>query len=198
MDKKVKDVSVTVETTNLLLNNEQKSKTVHFSQVGDQVVNFNLDVAKQLGIAKVKIIAKSGSEKAVYNIELDVRAPNPRITDVVGAVIEPGKTWKNNYKPIGMSGTNKGIIEVSTIPSLKLEERLQYLITYPHGCIEQTTSSVFPQLYLTDLLELNAGEKNKIEENIKAAINKMRSFQIPSGGLVLLAGRTKYCQRLGK
>jgi uncharacterized protein YfaS (alpha-2-macroglobulin family) len=82
-----------------------------------------------------------------------------------------------------MSGTNKGIIEVSTIPSLKLEERLQYLITYPHGCIEQITSSVFPQLYLTNLLELSIGEKNEIEKNIKAAINKMRSFQIASGGL---------------
>ena len=85
MDKKVKNVSVTVETNQFLLNKEQKSKTMHFSQVGDQVVNFNLDVARKLGIAKVKIVAKSGSEKAVYNIQLDVRAPNPRITDVAGA-----------------------------------------------------------------------------------------------------------------
>ncbi len=183
MDKKVKDVTITIETNSLLLNNDQTNKSVHFSQVGDKVVNFNLDVVKQLGIAKVKIIAKSGLEKSVYNIELDVRAPNPRITDVVGAVIEPGETWKNNYKPIGMSGTNKGVVEVSTIPSLKLEERLQYLITYPHGCVEQTTSSVFPQLYLNNLLELSAGEKNEIEENIKTAINRMRSFQIASGGL---------------
>ena len=183
MDKKVKDVTLTVETNSFLLNNGEQSKSVHFSREGDQVVNFNLDVAKKLGVAKVKIIAKSGSEKAVYNIELDVRAPNPRITDVAGAVIEPGETWKNNYKPIGMSGTNKGIVEVSTIPSLKLEERLQYLITYPHGCIEQITSSVFPQLYLNNLLELSVLEKNEIEENIKAAINKMRSFQIASGGL---------------
>ena len=189
MDKKVKDVSVTIEINDFLLNKEQKSKTIHFSQVGDQVVNFNLNVAKKLGIAKVKIIAKSGSKKAVYNIELDVRAPNPRITDVTGAFIEPGETWKNNYTPIGMSGTNKGIVEVSTIPSLKLEERLQYLITYPHGCIEQTTSSVFPQLYLTNLLELNPEEENKIENNVKSAINKMRSFQIASGGLSYWPGK---------
>ena len=183
MDKKVKDVTLTIQTNGLLLNGEQKSKSVHFSQVGDKVVSFNLDVAKKLGVAKVKIIAKSGSEKAVYDIELDVRAPNPRITDVIGAVIEPGETWQNNYTPIGMAGTNKGIVEVSTIPSLKLEERLQYLIKYPHGCIEQTTSSVFPQLYLNNLLELNKEEKSKIEGNVKTAIHKMRSFQINSGGL---------------
>lgn len=188
MDKKVKDVSVTIETNNLLLNKEQKTKLVHFSQEGDKVVNFNLDVAKQLGIAKVKIIAKSGSEKAVFDIELDVRAPNPRITDVIGAVIEPGETWQHDYQPIGMMGTNKGVVEVSTIPSLKLEERLQYLMQYPHGCIEQTTSAVFPQLFLSNVLELDAEEKNKIEENVKAAINRMRAFQIASGGLAYWPG----------
>lgn len=197
MDKKIKDVSVTVETGNLLLNKDQTTKTIHFSQEGDQVVNFDLDVAKKLGVAKVKIIAKSGSEKAVYDIELDVRAPNPRITDVVGAVIEPGETWKNNYKPIGMSGTNKGIVEVSGIPSLKLEERLQYLITYPHGCIEQTTSAVFPQLFLNNLMELSTSEKSKIEENIKTVINKMRSFQIPSGGLSYWPGKQNKANEWG-
>ncbi len=188
MDKKVKDVTITVETNNLLLQKEKGSKKIHFTQEGDQVINFNLEVVKKLGIAKVKIIAKSGSEKAVYDIELDVRAPNPRITDVLSAVIEPGETWKNNYQPIGMFGTNNGIVEVSTIPSLKLEERLQYLIRYPHGCIEQTTSSVFPQLFLNNILELNKEEKSKIEANVKAAIQKMRSFQIASGGLTYWPG----------
>ena len=109
--------------------------------------------------------------------------PTQELQMLQGPIIEPGEIWKNNFKPVGMSETNKGIVEVSTIPSLKLEERLQYLITYPHGCIEQTTSSVFPQLYLNNLLELNSVEKNKIENNVKTAINKMRSFQITSGGL---------------
>ena len=34
---------------------------------------------------------------------------------------------------------------------------------YPHGCLEQTVSSVFPQLYLADLTELSAEDKTEGE-----------------------------------
>jgi len=181
MDKNVKDVTVTVQT-NKLLSSNQKTKTIHFSREGDKLVNFSLDVAQKLGVGKVKVIVTSGSKKAYYNLELDVRAPNPRITDVVSVVVEPGETWENTYTPVGMSGTNKGILEISSLPPLKLQDRLEYLISYPHGCIEQTISSVFPQLFLNNLLKLSSKQKQKIDDNVKAAINKLKSFQIYSGG----------------
>ena len=44
--------------------------------------------------------------------------------------------------------TNTAYLEVSGIPPIDAERRLQYLINYPHGCIEQITSTVFAQLYL--------------------------------------------------
>ncbi|PIX36079.1 MAG: hypothetical protein COZ59_03030, partial [Bacteroidetes bacterium CG_4_8_14_3_um_filter_31_14] len=68
--------------------------------------------------------------------------------------MEPGNTVEIPYTPIGIEGTNKITLELSAIPPLNLEKRLKYLISYPHGCIEQTTSSVFPQLYLADLVDL--------------------------------------------
>ena len=43
---------------------------------------------------------------------------------------------------------NTVTLEVSALPPINLERRLEYLIQYPHGCLEQTTSGVFPQLYL--------------------------------------------------
>ena len=48
-----------------------------------------------------------------------------------------------NYQNIGIYGTNEGVVEVTSVPPLNLDDRLKYLIRYPHGCIEQTTSSVF-------------------------------------------------------
>ena len=35
----------------------------------------------------------------------------------------------------------------------------EYLIHYPHGCLEQTTSSVFPQLYLPALIKLDQNQR---------------------------------------
>ncbi|MCB0755007.1 MAG: hypothetical protein KDB98_05400, partial [Flavobacteriales bacterium] len=82
MDEKVKNVSVTIEANELFHINGEKTKELKFSRVGDEVVNFNLSVAEKLGIGKLKVIAKSGSERAEYEVELDVRTPNPRITQV--------------------------------------------------------------------------------------------------------------------
>lgn len=183
MDKKVKNVSVSIETNELFHVNGEITKKIQFSRVGDEVVNFNLSVAEVLGIGKLKVIAKSGSERAEYEVELDVRTPNPRITQVKDGMIEPGETWESDYLPVGMAGTNNGVVEVSNIPSMDLEKRLQYLVRYPHGCIEQTTSSVFPQLFLSNLMELSPEQQQEIEDNLKAGIDRIRHFQIYSGGL---------------
>lgn len=191
MDDKISEVQVEVEPNEMLQLQEAKTKTVHFNRQGDKVINFRLKTAEKIGLAKIKIRVKDATNTAFYEMELDVRSPNPRVTDVVKTILEPGQSWETKYKPIGISGTNTGTVELSTIPPLKLEERLQYLMQYPHGCIEQTVSAVFPQLYLANLLQLTADQKMETEENIKAGINKLRSFQIYSGGFSYWPGNTK-------
>jgi hypothetical protein len=84
--------------------------------------------------------------------------------------------------PHGLPGTNKATLEVSSLPALNLESRLGYLIQYPYGCLEQTTSSVFPQLYLPKLVKLEAGRKQQIEDNIRNGIERLRWFQLSNGG----------------
>ena len=83
---------------------------------------------------------------------------------------------------IGEGNGSKATIEVSSIPAINLQKRLSYLIQYPHGCIEQTTSSVFPQLALNGLMDLNDKQKADIDKNIRAAIQKIQNFQTSSGG----------------
>ncbi len=190
MDKKVKNVSVKIETNSLLKITGSKTQELTFSREGDEVVNFDLKVAEALGVGKVKITAKSGNEIATYDFEINVKPANPEITSVINAMVEPGKTWESTYMPIGMRGTNKGTIEVSKIPPINLEKRLQYLIRYPHGCLEQTPSCVFPQLYLSSLLDLDQKQKAEIEFNIREGINKINKFQLSDGGLSYWQGNT--------
>ena len=189
MEKQVKNVKVEIQTNNMFTAVDGKSKSITFAEIGDEVVTFKLKVNTTLGIGKVKIIATSGSEKAVYEIEIDVRNPNPKVVNVIETIVEAGKTWDSPFAPAGMSGTNKGILELSSIPPINLGERLKYLIEYPHGCIEQTTSSVFPQLFLSDIMELNSDFKIAIDKNIKAGIERLKLFQTASGGMSYWAGQ---------
>src|SRR3546814_1730953 len=59
-----------------------------------------------------------------------------------------------------------------------------------YGCVEQVTSSVFPQLMLDRLIELKDRDKGAIERNIKAGINRLRNYQLPNGGLGYWPGAT--------
>ncbi|MFA6278297.1 MAG: alpha-2-macroglobulin family protein, partial [Pedobacter sp.] len=178
----LKNVSVLVQSTNLLIDGP-KTKQLSFKQAGEQMTYFNVVAPNTVGIAKVKIIAQSGNEKTVYDVELDIRNPNPYITNVVSATIQPKQTWKTTYAPIGMSGTNAGTVEVSSIPPIDLNKRLSYLIQYPHGCVEQTTSSIFPQLLLDKLTPLSTQKKTEVERNVKSGINRLKGFQTTDGGL---------------
>ncbi|GAA4313152.1 MG2 domain-containing protein [Mucilaginibacter gynuensis] len=183
MENNIKTVSLQVQSnafSNLAGNN---TKTVTFTKTGDQMVTFDLNVKDFVGVGKVKIIAKSGSETAAYDVELNIRNPNPPITRILQKELVPGETWNTAYAAIGMAGTNKATLEVSSIPSLNLAKRLTYLIQYPHGCVEQTTSSVFPQLYLNQIIDLSSRENAESIRNIKAAINRLNGFQVSDGGL---------------
>ena len=78
-------------------------------------------------------------------------------------MIKPGETWEEQVLPHGIPGTNAVTLEVSSLRPLNLEKHLDYLVRYPHGCVEQTTSSVFPQLYLNALVRLDDPQKGEIE-----------------------------------
>ncbi|MBA2612757.1 MAG: hypothetical protein H0U95_12345 [Bacteroidetes bacterium] len=182
MEKHVKDVKIEVEVNDFLELDGVKQQSMQFTQIGDEVINFKLNVAQKIGIAKVKITAISGKEKTVQEIELDVRTPNPKVSEGTEIALEPGKEWNTEINFKGITGTNKATIEFSSIPSMGLEKRLDYLIQYPHGCIEQTTSSVFPQLFVMNLMDMKESQKLKVTNNIKAGLKRLQLFQTANGG----------------
>src|SRR6185437_2055174 len=188
MENNIKTVSLQVQSNTFsnLQGNDKKSVT--FTKTGDQLVTFDLDVKDFVGVGKVKITAKSGRETAVYDVELNVRNPNPPITKILEKELKPGETWNTTYAPIGINGTNKASLEVASIPPLNLSKRLDYLIEYPYGCVEQTTSSAFPQLYLNQLIDLSPRQQAETERNIKLTINRLNGFQVNGGGLTYWPG----------
>ncbi|MDD4602762.1 MAG: MG2 domain-containing protein [Bacteroidales bacterium] len=188
MDRTIRNVKIDLFINDLFNLTGEQTKQISFREPGDQQVTFDLSVLKAVGIGKIRIVATSGKEKAEHEIEIQIRNPNSRQTNVTEKVIQPGGTWTTSYIPVGVPGTNKGTLALSSFPSLNLEKRLDYLIQYPYGCIEQTTSAAFPQLYLFNLLELSPESKNKIESNIRYAIQRMKSFQLANGGLAYWPG----------
>jgi uncharacterized protein YfaS (alpha-2-macroglobulin family) len=184
----LKTVNVQLQTTNLTVEGS-KIQQLNFKSAGEQMAYFKIVAPQTIGIAKVKVTAQSGSEKTIYDVEMDIRNPNPFITNVISAIVQPKQNWSIKYDPIGTVNTNSGAIEISPIPPINLNKRLSYLISYPHGCVEQITSSVFPQLVLDKLTPLSTQKKTEVERNIKAGINRLKGFQTVDGGLSYWPGQ---------
>ncbi|MFC1569060.1 alpha-2-macroglobulin [bacterium] len=182
LDKNIKDVKVSVSVTGPITLIGDLEKQVRFPNIGDQLVNFKIQTEMQTGIARVNMTAVSGKERISQSIEMDVRIPSSRITQVIDTLLLSDDIWERYVVLPGLSGTNNALLELSRIPPIDLEKRLKFLIRYPHGCIEQTTSSVFPQLYLSHLLDLNANQKDEIQANITAGIERLIKFQTYDGG----------------
>ncbi|NCD69783.1 alpha-2-macroglobulin family protein [Mucilaginibacter agri] len=182
MENNIKTVNVSIQS-NAFNSDAGNQRIVSFAKPGDQLVTFDLDVKSMVGIGKVRITAKSGSETAVQDVELNIRNPNPPMTRVLEKTLNPGESWNTSYTPAGMIGTNKATLEISAIPALNLAKRLEYLIHYPYGCVEQTTSSGFPQLYLDQLVQLSQQQQAEVQRNIKSTVNRLGGFQLPGGGL---------------
>ena len=183
MDKKVKNVTIQVKTSNGITVIGNKTKTLNFEKPDEKMVYFQLDVLKANGINTVEIIATGNGEKSSYKVALDVLNPNPITSKLIDKNIEGEQTQTINFNTFGVAGSNTAILEISTIPPINFSGRLEYLIQYPHGCVEQTTSSVFPQLFLNDIFDLTADKKRKIQNNIEKGIERLGHFQQANGGM---------------
>ena len=72
-------------------------------------------------------------------------------------------------------------------------QHLAYLIHYPFGCIEQTTSSTRPLLYIGSLVEQIDPQlaELKLEDMVLSGISRVLSMETPSGGFGYWPGATE-------
>lgn len=158
------------------------SRTITFDGADERMARLRIRTGDRPGQGVLRFAAASGEHRAESEIALRVRQANPVTANQAMARIAPGEQWSTDVDPHGMPGTNSATLEVTPLPPLNLEARLGYLVRYPHGCLEQVTSAVFPQLYLPLLVNLDDDARERVEQNIRAGIDRLRTFQVSSGG----------------
>lgn len=186
MKNNIKDVSIRMSTDDKITLLENSTQKIHFDKTGEQVVYFKARINNVTGISTLRTEAVSGNETAIVTEDITVRIPNPRITEVVEKEAKAGETVSFNTAITGDDPVS--VVEISSIPPLNLEQRLNYLLEYPHGCAEQITSQAFPQLALRWLIELTPEQQMTTESNIREVINRLRNYQTPEGGFAYWPG----------
>ncbi|MFZ1617975.1 MAG: MG2 domain-containing protein [Flavobacteriales bacterium] len=189
MEAKVKNVQLALEANDLFTVLGPTTQALTFPATGEQTVVFRVKMNNRIGIGKVMLTATGAGEKATQSIEVDVRQAGSPETEATEMVLEAGQRWEGSPEALGVGGTNSAYLELSTLPPLDLGRRLQFLIDYPHGCLEQTTSKAFPQLFLADVMEMNDATVAEMRANVEAALRKYSQFQTGSGGFAYWPGQ---------
>ncbi|SDL64955.1 alpha-2-macroglobulin family protein [Kriegella aquimaris] len=189
MEKKVKDVTIKLQKNQSFNIIGEAVQRLTFTQPDEKMAYFELEVIDFKGIGKVIVEASGNGENASFEIPIDVVNPNQVTTEVQEVILDANSESSVALKTFGVSGSNAAQIEFSTLPPMNFNGRMQYLIRYPHGCVEQTTSAAFPQLFLADIFDVDASRKNQIQQNLENAIQRLGGFQNSNGGFSYWPGQ---------
>ena len=124
--------------------------------------------------------------------EVNVGYPAPLVREVETKRVESNEAeLKRISDPQIIEGSGQATVNVANTRVIELRESLRYLLHYPYGCLEQTTSSLLPWLMVRDLRE-TLPELAKTDDEVATAVsrgvNRLMSMQTSSGGLAFWPG----------
>jgi uncharacterized protein YfaS (alpha-2-macroglobulin family) len=164
--------------------------SVSIDNNGEGMIAIKTKVAEATGNAVLKVSVTGADYTAESKTEMPIRLPYSERHNTITKEIEGGQTLSIPFDMAGIEGTQQGRITVSSLLPVDLFSRLDYLMSYPHGCLEQVTSKAFPQLYLNYFVQMNDNDKANLKNNIETAINDLRAYQKSDNSLTNWVGGT--------
>jgi uncharacterized protein YfaS (alpha-2-macroglobulin family) len=170
----------------------KNSASVSLKTGNEEIALFNVISDKGIGIATVTATVTALGQKFTQQIEIPVR-PAGGLTFIT----ESGSVAGASSKTIKIASdllpkSIKSVLMLSKSPAIEFAKNLDYLVRYPYGCLEQTVSCAFPQLYLADITKLFPAVSGRgfnlggsPESNVQQAILKLESMQLYNGSLPL-------------
>lgn len=186
-----KNAKISVSSANGIVRFKQDSQKVEFKDNKPQTLIFEAEVQNIVGMDTITLSAQSSQGDMIDSTQIDIKAINPFISTHTSHYLKQQQELKIAAPKDFVKGTNKGTITISANPMLNINHRVRWLVHYPYGCIEQTTSSVLPQLYLDKFGTFRDIDKKEIVQNINAGIARIGGFVTPSGGFAYWQGDTQ-------
>lgn len=175
---------VSIKTDGPLRIEGKNEYTLQIKKDGEAKTIFYLTGENDAAVAHIKLYGEGNGETTFHETELAVRPAAPLNTMVSQGEIKPGEEAIVNIEGGYIKEGSYRQLFISSNKMVKFMGALEYLIRYPYGCSEQTTSAAFPLIYMKDLAKRGSlFQKNPymIDKYVDIAIKKLESRQFEDG-----------------
>ncbi len=181
---------VTMKATGLLID-DGAPRAVRVPSLGSVRVEFGMR-ATAAGTATVTFDARAGALRDVVEIKIPVTRPSVAETVSLGEGSTSARVSLDvpaTLAPVGTEGDIEVVVDATGLS--RLDESTRYLVGYPYGCLEQTTSKIVPMIALTELagaVGLTAGDADRAKKFVQTGLAKIVRHQHADGGFGLWIG----------
>jgi hypothetical protein len=140
------------------------------------------DAAVTVRVDVTRLSDKAGD---AFEVKLPVRPDRPVERFAYFTTLAPGTAKLRDFPEPARPGTASQSVVLTNQPGLlELAASLEYLSAYPHGCLEQRLSQVFPDLALGSLLkklELDTRFTPTLQSNVRRLLEELAQNQDDQG-----------------
>ncbi|WP_243312266.1 alpha-2-macroglobulin family protein [Fundidesulfovibrio agrisoli] len=169
----------------------EQPRTLEIPKGKDRTVFLAVTAGTQEGTGALALSASGNGESYEVRSEFLVRSPLPAVSRIQAGANGAGPVEFGEEASGLLPGSVSRDLRLGRYPVVRFSGKLESLLGYPYGCLEQSVSRSFPLLYFANLareLEPEALAKASPESLVQVGISRVYSMQLPSGGFGLWPG----------
>ncbi|MFQ5708218.1 MAG: MG2 domain-containing protein [bacterium] len=162
----------------------KNTQSVQIAAGKEKQAYFAVKAGETPGKVEFGLSARGAGEKTDLTVAVPLRPPVPFVTLSGSGSLVENTPAAFKFPSDWIQGTTSFSLTISSFPAVQFAGSLQYLLRYPYGCVEQTTSRLFPLLYFNDLARLAEPElfnRNSADYYLEEGIDKLENMQLASG-----------------
>ncbi|WP_085316958.1 alpha-2-macroglobulin family protein [Derxia lacustris] len=173
-------------------------RTVKLADKERQTLRFSVEASDAAGIAPLRLALTAGAVSLKREAALEVRPATPLQRDVKRLRIEPGATVKLDASALDglWLGSATVGLSASDRPPIDVRSAVRGLLRYPYGCLEQTVSSAYPNVYIDEptalLWGLTPAAPEERRKRLDSAFSRLAGMQQSRGGFGLWSASSPY------
>lgn len=160
-------------------------KALSLKHEANGTVIFPIKALRAVGAAQLRVAVSAGELRSEETLDVPFLPAAPRTRTLQRIALEAGTIDLLPYLSGWLPTTERSTFWVTNNPYGDTFDHLKYLLRYPYGCIEQTTSTTRPLLFAAKLIgnvdPALVGGKT-IDQLVMHGVNRVLSMQTPDGG----------------